>query len=60
MKKAAYQKTILERMNPDGTATCEICGKDSMIVHAFVDHSEDTVKIMCHECYLKRLSREEN
>lgn len=60
MKKQVYQQEILEKMNPDGTVTCEVCGIDSMIAHAFVDHSSDTVKIMCHDCYLKRLSREEN
>lgn len=60
MKKEAYQKAILESMNPDGTATCEICGKDSMILHAFVDHDRNKIGIMCHGCYLKKLSAKEN
>ena len=60
MKKEAYQQEILEKINPDGTTTCEVCGNDSMIVHAFVDHISDTVKIMCHDCYLKRLNAKEN
>lgn len=60
MKKQAYQKAILERMNPDRTATCEVCGKDSMIVHAFINHETNTIGIMCHECYLKRLNAEGN
>jgi len=60
MKKEAYQKEILERMNPDGTATCEVCGKDSMICHAFVDHTTNTIKIMCNGCYLKNLNAKEN
>ena len=60
MKKEAYQKEILERMNLDGTAMCEICGEKSMILHAFVDHDQGKVGIICHGCYLKKLSAEEN
>ena len=60
MKKQAYQQEILENINSNGTVTCEVCGKDSMITHAFVDHSLDTVKNMCHNCYLQSLSKDEN
>ena len=60
MKKQAYEKAILERMNPDGMATCMVCGRNSMVAHAFVDHDMGTVKVICNECYLKRLNRNKN
>ena len=60
MKKQTYQKEILQKMNLDGTVTCEVCGKDSMVTHAFIDHSTDTVQILCHACFMKRLNRDEN
>ena len=60
MKKAAYQKEILEKMNLDGTVTCEVCKKDSMVTHGFVNHDMGTVRVICNECYLKRLNRELN
>lgn len=60
MEKKTYQSEILEKMNPDGTVTCEICGMDSMIAHAFVDDCADIVKILCHTCFMKSLKREEN
>ncbi len=60
MEKKTYQSEILEKMNPDGTVTCEVCGEDSMIVHAFVDDCTGIVKILCQACFMKRLNREEN
>ena len=60
MKKAVYQKEILQKTNLDGTVKCEVCGKDSMVAHAFVDHDMGTVRVICNECYLKRLNRDKN
>ncbi len=60
MKKSKYLKEIVGGLNLDGTTTCEVCGKDSMIVHGFVDHDQETVKIICNDCYVKRLNRGEN
>ena len=47
-------------MNPDGSAACEVCGKDFKLLHGFVDHGQGKISIMCHGCYLKRLSAEGN
>jgi len=60
MKQEIYQQKIFEKMNPDGSANCEVCGNVSMTTHAFIDHSDNSVTVMCNECYLKRLSRDEN
>jgi ribosome-binding protein aMBF1 (putative translation factor) len=60
MKKETYQKMIFEKVNADGSAKCEVCGKVSMTTHAVINHADNTVEVMCNDCYLKRLSRDEN
>ena len=53
MKPKDYLTATLKRLNPDHTTTCEDCGKSSVVGHVIVDHDQDTIKVICHDCYLK-------
>jgi hypothetical protein len=51
MKESEYRKAALEKLNPDGSITCEDCEKKDMIGHVIVDHQAQSVKVVCHDCF---------
>lgn len=54
MKREKYIKKVLEKLNADGTVTCEDCGNKDMIGHAIVDHHGGTVAVVCHVCFVAK------
>lgn len=51
MKPKEYIEKTLKAFNDNGQTTCEDCGNASEISHAIVDHQDNTVKVVCDECF---------
>jgi transcription elongation factor Elf1 len=54
MKQKDYIKAVIEKINPDRTITCEDCGDKDMIGHMIIDHQAETVKAVCHSCFVTK------
>ena len=54
MEQKDYLRTILEKLDQNHSATCEDCGKIGMLNHAIVNHEQNRVKIVCHNCFMNR------
>jgi transcription elongation factor Elf1 len=54
MKEQDYMKAVLEKLNPDMSITCEDCGNQDKVGHFIVDHQANTVKAVCHSCFVKK------
>ena len=54
MEQSEYLTAIAGRLDKDYQAICSDCGSKCKIIHAIVDHDENSVKVVCHGCYLDK------
>lgn len=53
MKRNKYMTAILERLGSNQKIICQDCGAESKIGHAVINHCDETIKIVCHDCFMK-------
>lgn len=53
MKRKKYMTAIFERLGSNQEITCQDCGEVSKIGHAVINHHDETVKIVCNDCFVK-------
>ena len=53
MKRKKYMTAILERLGSNQEIVCQDCGAESKIGHAVINHDNETVKIVCNDCFMK-------
>jgi hypothetical protein len=51
MEQHEYIKKVLERLNKNREITCEDCGNKDKVGHGIIDHSAETVRVVCHRCF---------
>lgn len=51
MKQKEYLKKVLKQVDAKGQILCEDCGEIDKIGHTIVDHQDDTVKVVCDNCF---------
>ena len=51
MKQKDYLKKVLKQVDNKGQILCEDCGEIDKIGHAIVDHQDNSVKVVCDECF---------
>ena len=54
MKQSAYMTAILERLGKNQEIICQDCGEASQISHAVINHDDETVKIVCNDCFINK------
>lgn len=54
MKQEVYTKAVIERLDEHNEATCEDCHKKDKVIHGIVDHDTDTLKVVCHNCFVSK------
>ena len=47
-------KAVIEKINSDNTLTCEDCGETVRLGHMVVYHPTETVKAVCHSCFVAK------
>jgi len=53
MKQQKYMTAILKRFGKNQEVICQDCGAVSKISHAVINHDDETVKIVCNDCFMK-------
>jgi len=54
MKRNEYMTAILERLGSNREITCQDCGAESKIGHAVINHDNETVKMVCNDCFINK------
>lgn len=52
MKQKEYMEKVLKQVNDKAQILCDDCGEIDKIGHAIIDHSSDTVKMVCQKCFV--------
>jgi hypothetical protein len=54
MKQQNYMKAVLKKIGINEMVTCEDCGKRDRLGHFIINHDENTVKGVCHSCFVTK------
>ena len=54
MKQKEYLEKVLKQVDNKGQILCDDCGEIDKIGHAIIDHSSDTVKMVCQKCFVRK------
>ncbi len=54
MKQKEYLKKVLKQVDYKGQILCDECGEIDKLGHVIIDHSSNTVKMVCQKCFVSK------